>query len=528
MNPEKGEALPGDSKSLLVQKASAEAAKRPVASKDVVLKAETIEIAKQRARREMPGDPGAPSVGLSLSGGGIRSATFALGALQTFCRLELPVLGKPRRALVEFIDYLSTVSGGGYIGSWFVANRKREMEEKNKAGTDFATNPADTCRDCDKATEQVAHLRRYSHYLNPDPGIMSADTWTMVTIWLRNTLLIQAMVFCVLASCFMLPHLWLRVVDSIPRVIGAGCFASFRWTEAAFPLAILACFAVAYRQARKEIALFTEDKKVDTGDAKADALHPIDQKRVQVCIVLPAVVAALLTTLWLWLHHMRLNMQTTVVSELKNQFSDGVGLGWLDSNMVWLQNACVEAGPVQTLKAASWRDWWAGMETTTILASPWMILMTLAVVRMAYRLMWLKEDQEAQEKRGGPFWKKVRAWLTQYCRHFTRGKPAPAGPGPLKTTWKPWCEQMRTDHEGFRRFFFYWSLVAGSLFSLYLIDEAFRSIHETKISFAQPKPAVHLELGLPHGQLNAEYTPPGASSKGFDIGAAWLRRWAPR
>jgi hypothetical protein len=175
----------------------------------------------------MPGDRKSPEPWVSsLSGGGIRSATFALGALQTLCRLELPVLGtkKLTRALIEFIDYLSTVSGGGYIGSWFVANRKREMQEKKTSPERVLCN--DPCgrpaKYCDKATEQVAHLRRYSHYLNPDPGVMSADTWTIVTIWLRNSMLIQAMVFCVVASCFMLPHLWLRVVNGIPRVLGAG------------------------------------------------------------------------------------------------------------------------------------------------------------------------------------------------------------------------------------------------------------------------------------------------------------------
>ncbi len=45
--------------------------------------------------------------GLALSGGGIRSATFCLGALQ--CLAKLGVL--------RHVDYLSTVSGGGYIGS---------------------------------------------------------------------------------------------------------------------------------------------------------------------------------------------------------------------------------------------------------------------------------------------------------------------------------------------------------------------------------------------------------------------------
>jgi hypothetical protein len=46
-------------------------------------------------------------LGLALSGGGIRSATINLGILQ----------GLARRGLLPRFDYLSTVSGGGYIGS---------------------------------------------------------------------------------------------------------------------------------------------------------------------------------------------------------------------------------------------------------------------------------------------------------------------------------------------------------------------------------------------------------------------------
>ena len=56
-----------------------------------------------------------PLVGLSLSGGGIRSATFGLGVLQA-----LHALG-----VFRHIDYVSTVSGGGYIGAWLQAATSR-------------------------------------------------------------------------------------------------------------------------------------------------------------------------------------------------------------------------------------------------------------------------------------------------------------------------------------------------------------------------------------------------------------------
>ena len=52
-----------------------------------------------------------PLAALCISGGGISSATFALGAIQ----------GLAERGLLSRFDYLSTVSGGGYIGGWLTA-----------------------------------------------------------------------------------------------------------------------------------------------------------------------------------------------------------------------------------------------------------------------------------------------------------------------------------------------------------------------------------------------------------------------
>jgi hypothetical protein len=56
--------------------------------------------------------------GLALSGGGIRSATFCLGVLQALARARRTDQTEEQPLLARF-DYLSTVSGGGYIGSFF-------------------------------------------------------------------------------------------------------------------------------------------------------------------------------------------------------------------------------------------------------------------------------------------------------------------------------------------------------------------------------------------------------------------------
>jgi predicted acylesterase/phospholipase RssA len=59
-------------------------------------------------------------VGLALSGGGIRSASVCLGVLQALAEKDH----------LRFVDYLSTVSGGGYIGSCWSALLARSKDRR--------------------------------------------------------------------------------------------------------------------------------------------------------------------------------------------------------------------------------------------------------------------------------------------------------------------------------------------------------------------------------------------------------------
>ncbi|MBM3891639.1 MAG: hypothetical protein FJ388_21205, partial [Verrucomicrobia bacterium] len=74
--------------------------------------------------RQTPAD----CVGLALSGGGIRSATFNLGLMQGLHDLKV----------LKLVQYLATVSGGGYIGGWWTAWRSRVAN----AGQEFPANNA--------------------------------------------------------------------------------------------------------------------------------------------------------------------------------------------------------------------------------------------------------------------------------------------------------------------------------------------------------------------------------------------------
>jgi len=79
------------------------------ARKHYPLELKAAELAALQQRREAnPDASGTPTVGVALSGGGIRSATFCLGLFQALAR----------HRQVRQIDFLSTVSGGGYFGSF--------------------------------------------------------------------------------------------------------------------------------------------------------------------------------------------------------------------------------------------------------------------------------------------------------------------------------------------------------------------------------------------------------------------------
>jgi hypothetical protein len=124
---------------------------------------------------------------LCLSGGGIRSAAFSLGVIQALAvhprSQDGTAVKRADESLLTRFHYLSTVSGGGYIGSWLSAWRARDTWEniwKSLIGRPdgFDLEPA-----------PITWLRSYSNYLTPRLGILSADSWTLIATYLRNLLL---------------------------------------------------------------------------------------------------------------------------------------------------------------------------------------------------------------------------------------------------------------------------------------------------------------------------------------------------
>lgn len=172
---------------------------------------------------------------LCLSGGGIRSATFSLGVLQALAR----------NGLLQRFDYLSSVSGGGYIASWLVGWLRREEGRWDKVlplladGLQPAQRPASQHPRAasDPSADPIRRLRAYSNYLSPVWGL-SSDALSLVAIFLRN-LLLNLMVWLPL----------LMALTLLPRAFVAAAGTKFSdpfiWTVGVLALGLVQ-LAIAY------------------------------------------------------------------------------------------------------------------------------------------------------------------------------------------------------------------------------------------------------------------------------------------
>ncbi len=154
-------------------------------------------------------DPALPRVGLALSGGGIRSATFALGLIRGLAQNQpkaddasgTPVDGA---SLLGRLDYLSTVSGGGYVGAMF-----------GRLVASFGLQRAQALM-ASSRSPVLGWLRRNGRYLTPAG---SRDTGIAIVTYLRAWLAIHAefMFACIALGLLVItPHLWqhsLQILD---------------------------------------------------------------------------------------------------------------------------------------------------------------------------------------------------------------------------------------------------------------------------------------------------------------------------
>lgn len=216
--------------------------------------------------------------GLCFSGGGIRSATFGLGLLQAITE----------HGFLSRFDYLSTVSGGGYIGAWLSAWIRHEgRDEVERKLREPPVDPTDT------EPAPVAHLRAYSNYLSPRVGFFSADTWTLIATYLRNLLLMWLILIPMLSAGVMVP----RVALAVTRM---SALSGWQWIVL-LPIAVVALALGA--MAVKFVHGNRPERDQHGAIGSIDPATKRNQRAfLRQCLIPFMVSTTLLTSVWAWFY----------------------------------------------------------------------------------------------------------------------------------------------------------------------------------------------------------------------------------
>lgn len=160
------------------------------------------------------------TTGLSLSGGGIRSASFGLGVIQAL--LEHGVMQK--------IDYLSTVSGGGYIGTSLTWNRYLATDPNSffnqpnpfgvkgqgvrSASPQVDQGDKNDSRHPSDGLTFLDFIRQHGNYLTPSREMNSGS---FIGVALRNliisVLIYFAMLLIAISLCTLVTHLAAKAIS---------------------------------------------------------------------------------------------------------------------------------------------------------------------------------------------------------------------------------------------------------------------------------------------------------------------------
>lgn len=218
-------------------------------------------------------------LGLAFSGGGIRSATFNLGLIQGLAQLRL--LGR--------FDYLSTVSGGSYIGSWLSAWVQRaggigNVEQALARTGGLMSGPEEP--------QPVKNLRERSNFLTPKIGLLSLDTLTGVATYLRNLLLNLVILVSLLAALLLLPRILAWLMES------GMTLAPVHWLFARAP-SLLTLFHFS-TWLLFGMAIFFIGRNLALGDVsrRLDNLFYAKPRGIFFLIILPSLVGACLLSYW--------------------------------------------------------------------------------------------------------------------------------------------------------------------------------------------------------------------------------------
>lgn len=212
----------------------------PEGSEARVIADERALIGKTRAARvNPPGNPPGPMpwCGLGLSGGGIRSASLSLGVLQALAETDI----------LRRFDYISSVSGGGYIATalqWWWGRPREDRPDPNAETATFGVGPGDfpygparpgappADATGQRGIKNLAFLRAHSSYLTAGNGL---SIWSMLGV-LARTIVISVLTWLpILTAFFVVVSIVGWGADILAHRIGLwsplGSLVPVRWTQ---------------------------------------------------------------------------------------------------------------------------------------------------------------------------------------------------------------------------------------------------------------------------------------------------------
>lgn len=292
-------------------------------------------------------------VALCLSGGGIRSATFGLGIIQGLAKLKL----------LERLDCLSTVSGGGYIGSWlsaWIRNHPQGLAGVADALRRKPQSPQDI------EPSPITHLRMYSNYLSPRLGLLSADSWTLIGTYLRNLILNWLVLVPLLLALLAVPLFYRGLVRARPSV-------EFMASCVALGSLLLLMNLIYLHLCRPSLRKLRPPK----------AWEWFEQQRAFLSFCLLPLLAGgtLLTMAWAWFQAAGYSLDSLSLFGLSSLLTLALGAAAMHAT-AWLIAAIVLQRP--------WGDGWRYLELLTIMFSGllggWLLWFTLSNAAPLYRL----------------------------------------------------------------------------------------------------------------------------------------------
>lgn len=205
-----------------------------------VLGQERQAIESRRKACSPPVEAKAPLTGIGLSGGGIRSATFCLGFLQSLSE----------KGLLRHFDYVSMVSGGGYVGGWWSAwLSRKDQPGRGLFPAQEEIEPLEPGEGEQRRLRgPIKHLRLFSNYITPRKGAFSADTWQAIAVASRNLVLTWMVLLPLLFAALCFAQLSIVAQPAAGQAyLRSHEFAS-RWAAVAPTFAVLGlvCFVLLF------------------------------------------------------------------------------------------------------------------------------------------------------------------------------------------------------------------------------------------------------------------------------------------